>query len=333
MVGGNAGEPRPVPVICGPTGAGKSRLAMALAERVAVASPEAPALTIISADSRQLYRGFDIGTAKPTVAEQRLVPHVGVDVADPTERWSAWQWADLARAAIQEARRLGREPVVVGGTGFYLRALAAPLATVPPLDAARREALGAWLDALPRETLREWCARLDPPRAALGPVQWHRAVEVALLTGHPLSTWYRTPVSRDGEAAEGEAAPVTPVPVRYLVVDPGPSLSQRIADRVHEMVAGGWLAEVERLMAEVPASAAAWQATGYGALREHLEGRCSRDAAIARVIVETRQYAKRQRTWFRHQLREGPVTRISPVDPAAVDRALAWWRASPEDLT
>lgn len=309
----------PVAIVCGPTGAGKSALAMRFAD-------EAP-VTIISADSRQLYRGFDIGTAKPTSEERSRVPHVGIDVAEPTERWSAWRWASFARVAIAEARAAGRIPLVVGGTGFYIRALVAPLVALPPLDPARREALAQWLDRLPADTLRAWCARLDPARAALGPVQWRRAIEVALLTGTTLSTWH----AQGARAlAAGHDAPLA---ARYLVVDPGATLASRIAERAHAMRAAGWVDEVRWLTTAVPATAPAWQATGYEALREHVSGRCSCDDAIARVIVETRQYAKRQRTWFRHQLRDGSVTRVAPDAPDDGERALAWWRAHLEDAT
>jgi len=301
-----------VPVICGPTAAGKSAIAMRLAELAPI--------TIISADSRQLYRGFDIGTAKPSAAEQARVPHVALDVAEPGERWSAWRWAVLARAAIDEARQQGRIPVVVGGTGFYVRALVSPLAGVPPLDVARRDALGAWLDARAPEQLRAWCERLDAPRASLGPVQWRRAIEVALLTGTPLSAWHH----RDAGHAEA-------LPVRYLVVDPGEALAGRIASRVEQMAHEGWIEEVARLVTRVPFAAPAWQSTGYDAVREHVEGRCTRRDALGQVVVATRQYAKRQRTWYRHQLHDGPVTRIAPAAPDAWDHVLAWWRAFTED--
>ena len=302
---------RPVAVVCGPTAAGKTALALQFAAQAPV--------TIISADSRQIYRGFDIGTAKPTVAEQAAVPHVGLDVAEPTERWSAWQWARLAHEAIAAARRAGRVPLVVGGTGFYIRALATPLAPLPPLDPDARAGLAALLDTMDSEELRRWCLRLDPERAALGPVQWRRAIEVALLTGTRLSAWH----------AQAPALPA--VPVRYLVVDPGPPLADRIAARVETMVADGWVDEVTALVAAVPPSAPAWQATGYGAVRDVVEGRRSIEEAVARITIDTRQYAKRQRTWFRHQLVEGPVTRVAPDQPEAYERALAWWRAHCEE--
>jgi tRNA dimethylallyltransferase len=301
-----------VPVICGPTAAGKSAIALRLAE-------VAP-ITIISADSRQIYRGFDIGTAKPSAAEQALVPHVGLDVADPAERWSAWRWAVFARHAIAEARNQGRQPVVVGGTGFYVRALVSPLASVPPLDEARRTELAGWLDARSPEQLRAWCARLDAPRAQLGPVQWRRAIEVALLTGTPLSVWHARHAGHDA-----------PLAVRYLVVDPGESLATRIASRVEQMAQDGWVAEVAGLTGRVPPQAPAWQSTGYDVMREHVEGRRTLRDALTQITIATRQYAKRQRTWYRHQLHEGPVTRLSPTAPDAWDHVLAWWRALTED--
>jgi len=304
--------PDVVPVICGPTAAGKSAMAMRLAE-------VAP-ITIISADSRQLYRGFDIGTAKPTAAEQALVPHVALDVAEPEERWSAWRWAVLARHAIAQTRAAGRVPVVVGGTGFYVRALVSPLASVPPLEESRRAELAAWLETRSAEQLYAWCERLDAPRASLGPVQWKRAIEVALLTGTPLSSWHQ----RDAGYAER-------LRVRYLVVDPGDSLGTRIASRVEQMAQDGWVDEVAALAARVPPMAPAWQSTGYDVVREHVAGRWNRADALAQVTIATRQYAKRQRTWYRHQLHDGPVTRLSPVAPDAWDHVLAWWRALTED--
>lgn len=292
-------------VICGPTAAGKSALAMALAERFP--------LTILSADSRQIYRGFDIGTAKPTAAEQARVPHRGIDLVDPTERFSAAAWAAAALDWIAEAERAGRVPVVVGGTGFYIRALAAPLFEEPPLDPIRRAALARELEALPVPELRRWTERLDPARAHLGRAQLLRAVEVALLTGVPISTWHT------------RAAQAPHIAARYLVVDPGNVLGARIARRTAELVAAGWEAEVEALEARVPADAPAWNATGYATVRDLVRGRVARDAAIERIVIDTRQYAKRQRTWFRHQLRGQDVTLLDPTRPDALARAVAWW--------
>lgn len=276
-------------------------------------------VTIISADSRQIYRRFDIGTAKPSDAELARVPHVGVNIADPLDRWSAWEWAALARSAIAEASATGRTPIVVGGTGFYLRALTEPLASLPPLDEMRRDQLNAWLEDQPRALWRSWCERLDPDRASLGPVQWRRAIETALLSGVRLSTLH-------------EGTTETPqLRVRYLLVDPGPPLADRIAQRVLEMLDAGWVDEVAQLRRDVPAEARAWLATGYGEVLAYVEGRMSRAEMITRVTIRTRQYAKRQRTWFRHQLDQALVTRAVPGAEDFMDQVVAWWRAHDEE--
>lgn len=297
--------------ICGPTAAGKSALALRLAERVGAA--------IVSADSRQLYRGFDVGTAKPTPEERARVPHFGVDVAQPTDRWSAARWADACDGWIAAAAARGRAPLLVGGTGFYLRALAEPLFEEPPIDASRREALAAWLEALPLPELRRWVTRVDPARAHLQRTQLLRAVEVALLTGRRLSDWH------------AQAARPARHALRYLVVDPGPVLAERIAARTHAMVAAGWVEEVRALMARVPADAIAWKASGYDAVRRHVRGELTLAEARELVVIETRQYAKRQRTWFRHQLPPSAVVRVDPDDPEADAIAAAWWRGEHDD--
>lgn len=300
-----ASEPATWRCIVGPTGAGKSALALGLAER--------RGLSIVSADSRQVYRGFDIGTAKPSVAEQARVPHFGLDVMEPTERYSARRWATDALAWSTIAAEQGRPAVIVGGTGLYVRALVEPFDPVPELDADRRAQLEPWLSTRDREELVRWCARLDPSRSHLGRTQLLRAIETALLTGTRLSDWLQ------------RSPPRRPTNVRYLVVDPGVTLAAHIASRVHQMVRDGFLEEVIALRERVPADAPAWNACGYRAMRDALGGLMSRDAAIERTIIESRQYAKRQRTWFRHQLPETQVTHLDPADPEAMARVLAWW--------
>lgn len=299
-------------VITGPTASGKSALAMRLAERLPI--------TIISADSRQIYRGFDIGTAKPTPLELATVPHRGVDIVEPTERYSAAAWAAAADGWITESVDAGRVPLVVGGTGFYIRALVAPLFEEPPLDPAARKALGEELAELETVELRRWVEALDPPRARLGRAQLLRAIEVALLSGVPISEWHRR--------APGAA----PRRVRYLVLDPGPALADRIEERVREMLEAGWEAEVAALLDHVPPDAPAWNASGYRAVRDLVEGRTTRAAAVERTVIDTRQYAKRQRTWIRNQLRDENVIVIDPRVPASdvVDAALAWFSGSRE---
>jgi tRNA dimethylallyltransferase len=294
-------------VICGPTGAGKSAVALRLAERHGA--------TIISADSRQIYRGYDVGTAKPTLEERRRVEHRGIDVVAPTARYSASAWADDADRWIDEAESSGRVPLVVGGTGFYLRALFEPLFQAPPMDERRRAALERVLAPITVAELRRWCAALDAPRAHLGRTQLLRSIETALLTGERLSDLHRSRARAPRRAA------------RYLVVDPGPVLARRIEERVEAMLDGGWVEEVRALARTVPPDAPAWNSSGYRTVRRLAEGEIDRPTAVALVAAETRQYAKRQRTWFRHQLDERAVTRVDPGDPRSGEQIDSWWNA------
>jgi tRNA dimethylallyltransferase len=270
-------------------------------------------ITILSADSRQIYRGFDIGTAKPSRAELEAVPHRGVDLVGPTERYSAAAWAAAAAGWIAASASASRTPAVVGGTGFYIRALVAPLFAEPPLDRGSRAALGAALAGLDTAELQRWTESLDPERAHLGRAQLLRAIEVALLTGVPISEWHRRAPGAPARSA------------RYLVLDPGRALAGRIAARVIEMLSAGWEAEVAALIERVPSDAPAWNASGYRAVRDLVEGRISRERAIERTVIDTRQYAKRQRTWIRNQLRDANVTFIDPLSPDALDVASAWF--------
>src|SRR5688500_6554793 len=152
-----------VRVIGGPTAAGKSAIALALAARHGA--------VIIGADSRQIYRGFDIGTAKPTAAERAAVEHRGIDIAAPTERYAASRWSEEATRAIEDARTRGLQPLVVGGSGFYLRALFTPLFEEPALDPRRRSGLQRFLEDHSLDELRRWCRALDPDLAHLGRTQ------------------------------------------------------------------------------------------------------------------------------------------------------------------
>lgn len=297
----------PLRVICGPTAAGKSAIAMSLAERFGA--------TIISADSRQVYRDFDIGTAKPSVDERQRVPHEGIDVVAPVERYAAAHWAADAARWVEVSLSHSRTPVVVGGTGFYIRSLVAPLFEEPAIDEPRRAAVRAFLATLTPAERRRWCGALDPARAALGPAQISRAIEMALLTGVRISDMHdRQP-------------PATTLAARYLVMDPGTSLAGWIEERVDRMLRDGWMAEVERLMERVPRDAPAWKATGYATVRRMVEGAVTVNEGRERIIIDTRQYAKRQRTWIRHQLPQELVTRIDPRTPDALERAIHWWTA------
>lgn len=292
-------------VISGPTAAGKSAIALALAERHGA--------MIIGADSRQVYRGFDIGTAKPTAAERARVEHRGIDVADPTERYSASRWSALAEQAIGEARERGSEPLVVGGSGFYLRALFAPLFDEPALDPERRAELQRELSGLSLDELRRWCTSLDPALAHLGRTQILRAIEVSLLTGMRLSR------------LQAERARPPRFAARYLIVDPRATLQERIARRAGAMLEAGWADEVRELERRVPPDAPAWNASGYGVIRRLVAGEIDRDATVRSIVIETRQYAKRQRTWIRNQLDGARVTLLDPDAPDAERIAERWW--------
>lgn len=289
-------------MICGPTAAGKSDIALRLADRT-----QRP---IVVADSRQVYRGFDLGTAKPAADERRRIRHYAIDVADPTERFSAAQWAAIAAEAL-EAHAAPTRPIVVGGTGLYLRALFEGLFREPEIDAGKRMALLDWLDGQTTDELRRWVAELDPPRASLGRTQLLRAIEVATLTGTQISELHASQAIRPVWRA------------RYLVVDPGPSLHARIDRRLESMLAAGWLDEVRRLRG-VPDDAPAWKASGYRALREVVDGLISLEEAKERILIETRQYAKRQRTWFRHQLPPDATTRVNPEQSDAGQIIARW---------
>ena len=288
-----SGDADLIGVICGPTAAGKS----AVANWVANEKPSA----IISADSRQIYRRFDIGTAKPTPAERGRTEHHGIDIIEPTERYSAAAWAEEASGWIADARDRGVEPIVVGGTGLYIRALFEGIFEEPPLDGPSRSALAEELEGFSLDELRRWVERLDPPRAHLGRTQLLRSIEVAVLTGHRISDLHRD------RARQPRWRP------SYLLVDPGPVLADRIAARIDEMFDSGWGDEVHELMRTVPEDAPAWKATGYDAVRRLVAGEQTRPAAHEEILISTRQYAKRQWTWFRHQLSASAVTRLDPT--------------------
>ncbi|MDQ6768586.1 MAG: tRNA (adenosine(37)-N6)-dimethylallyltransferase MiaA [Gemmatimonadota bacterium] len=299
-------------IICGPTAAGKSALALELCEIYDAA--------IISADSRQIYCGFDIGTAKPSRAECARATHYGIDVVEPDERYSAARWAREADEWIECASEIEKDPVIVGGTGLYIKALVDPLFSAPDLDTAQRVQLEGELATMSVDELRRWCEQLDPPRAHLGRTQLMRAIETALLSGSRISDLHSE--HNAGKTAEPGVTPV------YLVVDSGPELGSRIEKRVERMLSAGWVDEVRELMQTVSPDAPAWKASGYSVVRSHVDGAMDLSSAAERVIIETRQYAKRQRTWFRHQLPAAAVTRVNPDDSDAMSVARKWWEKS-----
>lgn len=277
-------------VITGPTASGKTALSLLVARRVDA--------EIISMDSRQVYRGMDIGTAKVTPEERGEIPHFGLDLVDPDERYSAGRFARDALRWIDEIRARGHVPLLVGGTGFFLRALTDPLFREPDLPADRRERLKRYLDTKSDHALLHWLEALDPESAATlrewgGRQRIARALEVALLTGRTLPWWHRH--------APPQAAPIRPL---VFVLDmPRELLYQRIDARVRDMIEAGLVDEVRALLARgYDLGDPGMNATGYVELIPFLRGQCSLDEAIDAIQRATRRYARRQLTWFRHQL-------------------------------
>ncbi len=303
--------------IVGPTASGKTALSLEVARRLDG--------EVISMDSRQVYRGMDIGTAKATPAERAAVPHHGLDLVHPDHRFSAGQFARAARRWIEEIRSRGRVPLLVGGTGFFLRALTHPIFRQPELDPARRAELQRVLEELSTEALHRWLEALDPATAARlsawgGRQRLLRALELPLLTGRPLSWWHRH--------APPEDEPLRPL---IFVLDlPRECLDAAINARVDEMVEQGLIGEVESLVhAGYGDGSPGMNATGYIELLPYLRGEVSLAEALEAVRRHTRAYARRQLTWLRNQLPEGAVwldaTRSAPELAEEIARG---WRGS-----
>jgi tRNA dimethylallyltransferase len=274
-------------ILTGPTGSGKSQLALELAERLGA--------EIVSMDSMALYRGMDVGTAKPTAAERRRVPHHLLDVLDPWESASVAWWLQRAAACVADVEGRGRRALVVGGTPLYLKALLCGLFDGPPADEALRQRLAGTAAAEGPEALHRRLAAVDPAAAArLHPNDVRRvirALEVWELTGRPLSAWQ---TQWSGEVPEGCAD-------RCLWLDlPRPELYARIDARVERMFADGLVDEVRALRRlPRPLSRTAARGLGYPEVLDLLDGKATAAETVGRVQTRTRQFAKRQLTWFR----------------------------------
>ncbi len=297
-------------VIVGPTAVGKTAVALALAEHW-------PNVEVVSADSRQVYRGLDIATAKPTRREQQRVVHHMIDLIRPGERYNAGRYALEAGEAISRVRAGGHIPLVVGGTGLYVRALVDGLFVEPSLDRPRRESLDAVTASMDHMMLVRWASRLD--RGYTGAGGRHRAtraIEVALLSGRSLSWWQRAAASQ---------GVVTPWMVRLTV--PRAVLHQRIRTRTEEMVRRGLVEEVAAAMADgAPTTGPGMDGIGVREAVAVLQGRLPRESLVDAITIATRQYAKRQETWFRHQLRAEVLTLDATRSPehVAATIATAW---------
>lgn len=300
----------------GPTATGKSELAVRVAERLDG--------EVVSMDSRQAYRGMEVGTAAPSPEQMRRVPHHGVAFLDPSERYGAGRFSELARGWIREIRGRGRVPILCGGTGLFLRALTDPVFREPEMDGDRRRALEGWLDRLPGEELRRWSRRLDPELAAeldaLDPQRCKRTLELTLLAGRPLSWWHE------------HGPPVAP-PVDALVVVlelDREAHRRRIRARVERQLEDGWKEEVRRLRAAGQGEGdPPFTALGYAEVAALLRGEMEREEAVDRIVSDSWSYARRQRTWFRHQLPEDAV-RLDAGRPASelVREVTEAWRAA-----
>jgi len=291
--GSTAGGPRFLAIV-GPTGAGKTALSLRVARKLGG--------EIISLDSRQIYRGMDIGTAKVSPAERALVPHHGLDLRNPDQRYSAGEFGRDARRWIDAIERRGRVPVLAGGTGFFLRVLTEPIFREPPMDPVERRALEDLLAGLPRGEQERWVRRFDPERAEIaiagGCQRMLRVLSITILTGQNLSWWHvRHPT--EGNALAGTIC---------LVEVPREVLDERIRRRTAEMVRGGLADEVARLISDgYGRGDRGMNAVGYREIEDHLAGKLTLREAEERIRVATRRYARRQYTWFRHQLGPGTV--------------------------
>jgi tRNA dimethylallyltransferase len=273
--------------IVGPTASGKSALALRLAR--------ARAGEIVSCDSLQVYRGLDIGSAKPTPAERAEVRHHLVDVADPDEPFSAAAYARLARAALADVAARGRLAIVAGGTGLYLRALLQGLFEGPPRDEALRRRLEGLAERFGDARLHRLLARVDPDAAGrIRPrdrVRVVRALEVYHLTGRPIS-----------EGQRGGAEPLRGFRGLVLGLDPDrSSLREAVRARTREMLAGGLVEEARGLVERYGKDLRPLRSIGYRQAVAVVRGRMTVQDAEAAIVADTLRFAKRQRTWFRHQ--------------------------------
>ena len=299
----NSDSPPPVVVIMGPTASGKSALALRFArERNG---------EIVSADSMQLYRGLEIGTAQPTPAERAEIPHHLVGCFDFHERIDVFTYCRLADEAIAEIRARGHLPIVAGGTGFYIKSLLYGLDDLPADPVLRRELDARYDSDAAEDELRTRLAELDPAAAlkfARCRRRMLRALEVVILTGKSILELQR------------RREPHLRFPVEAWRLDPAPDeLKRRIARRTDAMLADGWIDEARTALARgLLDTPTAWQALGYRQIGDFLAGKCDYETMRQRIVTATWQFARRQRTWFAHQHPEGRLCQKQRPTPTAL---------------
>lgn len=280
-------ETKLIPAVVGPTASGKSELGIKLAlERNG---------EIINLDSVQVYRGIYIATAKVPLAQRQGVPHHLIDIAEPTENFTAGDYARLAEQTIREVESRNHTAILVGGTGFYLRALVKPLFEGPKTDTRLRERLADLRDREGAVHLHRMLARVDPQAAlSLSPRDWPRtmrALEVYFQTGRRISE----------SQPEMPPAPELASRIRVIALNPPrEELYARINKRADQMFDSGLVEEVESLISSgIPPAAKAFQAHGYRRVVEYLQGKRTRENALNQMTLDTRHYAKRQLSWWR----------------------------------
>ena len=283
-----------IPVIMGPTAAGKSELAFALARECGG--------EIVSADSMQFYRGLDVGTAKPTAEERRLVPHHLIDSMDISEKADVFRFRTDALRIIGEIRARGHLPVVAGGSGLYLHALVYGLDVLPAKQSLRDELDAAYDNeerfpelaaVMERECPLDF-KRIYPHRRKL-----IRAREVFLLSGKQIS-----------ELHSGGFVP-DPAFAQFVLVRDRADLVDRIRRRAAAMLESGWIEEAKEMLAKGLLQApTAWQAIGYAQIGDYLAGKMTRDELLESIVIATRQFARRQASWFRTQHKEAVVLNL-----------------------
>jgi len=278
---------RPIAIV-GPTASGKTALAIEVAKLVDG--------EIISLDSRQAYARFQVGTAAPTSAERAVAVHHGVAFLERDERYGAGRFGRCAAEWLEQIRTRGRVPILAGGTGLFLRALTHPMFKEPAIDPTSRDRLSAWQSSTSDLEVRRWAHRLDRRGPGVdGPDRQRaeRTVELALLTGAPLSWWI----------ANGEPARTALSVCTFVLEVPAEALRGRIRVRTSRMLSSGaWQEEVRGLLADGLEGTRAFDAVGYRDVVRVVRGELDRREVEDRVFKATWQYARRQRTWFRHQL-------------------------------
>lgn len=305
----------PVVIIGGPTASGKSSLAVALAQRFDG--------TVINADSLQIYRDLGVLTAQPSADDLAQAPHDLYAIADANDRYDAMRWRSCAIDAIARSHAVNRLPVIVGGTGFYINALLEGMSPIPQIDAQYRTQAQDFFDTHGIDALAGEIQRIDPALAGqidrANPQRLMRAYEVFHATGKTLSYWQAQPKSG------------APAGLRFftIIIDPPRAeLHSNAALRISLMEQAGMDTQVEdfkQLIArgDIAADAPLTHACGYHPLADFIDGRCTREQALEAMLIDTRQYAKRQSTWFKNQI--APNARLTSAKDENIMAVLAAW--------